>query len=101
MIFLHFFHCNEGNRCVIGLKISGHINNLFADFIFVSVIMKDNYESYTVALGLFQMISRENVYAYFTRFCAGAAVVAVPITMLFLGLQRYYVEGVTGGAVKG
>lgn len=73
----------------------------FADFIFVSVIMKDNYESYTVALGLFQMISRENVYAYFTRFCAGAAVVAVPITLLFLGLQRYYVEGVTGGAVKG
>lgn len=73
----------------------------FADFIFVSVIMKDNYDSYTVALGLFQMISRENVYAYFTRFCAGAAVVAVPITLLFLLLQRYYVEGVTGGAVKG
>lgn len=73
----------------------------FADFIFVSVIMKDNYENYTVALGLFQMISRENVYAYFTRFCAGAAVVAVPITLLFLALQRYYVEGVTGGAVKG
>lgn len=73
----------------------------FADFIFVSVIMKDRYESYTVALGLYQMISRENVYAYFTRFCAGAAVVAVPITLLFLLLQRYYVEGVTGGAVKG
>lgn len=73
----------------------------FADFIFVSVIMKDNYENYTVALGLYQMISRENLYRYFTRFCAGAVVVAVPITLLFLVLQRYYVEGVTGGAVKG
>ncbi len=73
----------------------------FADFIFVSVIMKDNYQNYTVALGLFQMISRENLYRYFTRFCAGAVVVAVPITLLFLVLQRYYVEGVTGGAVKG
>ncbi len=73
----------------------------FADFIFVSVIMKDNYENYTVALGLYQMISRENVYQYFTRFCAGAVLVALPVTVLFFALQRYYVEGVTGGAVKG
>ncbi len=73
----------------------------FADFIFVSVIMKDNYDNYTVALGLYQMLSRENLYQYFTRFCAGAVVVAVPVTLLFLCLQRYYVEGVTGGAVKG
>ena len=27
--------------------------------------------------------------------------VAIPITALFLALQKYYVEGVTGGAVKG
>ncbi len=73
----------------------------FADFIFVSVIMKDNYENYTVALGLYQMLARENVYRYFTRFCAGAVVVALPVALLFLVLQRYYVEGVTGGAVKG
>ncbi len=73
----------------------------FADFIFVSVIMKDNYQNYTVALGLYQMITRENLYQYFTRFCAGAVVVSIPVTLLFMGLQRYYVEGVTGGAVKG
>ena len=40
----------------------------WADFIFVSVIMKDNYENYTIALGLYQMLSRENLYQYFTRF---------------------------------
>ncbi len=71
------------------------------DYIFASVIMKDNYDNYTVALGLFQMISRENIYDYFTRFCAGAVLVAVPIALLFLFMQKYYVEGVTGGAVKG
>lgn len=71
------------------------------DYIFASVIMKDNYDNYTVALGLFQMISRENIYYYFTRFCAGAVLVAVPISLLFLFMQKYYVEGVTGGAVKG
>ena len=71
------------------------------DYIFASVIMKDNYRNYTVALGLFQMISRENIYDYFTRFCAGAVLVAIPISVLFMFMQRYYVSGVTGGAVKG
>lgn len=71
------------------------------DFIFVSVIMKDNYNNYTLALGLYQMLSRENIYRYFTQFCAGAVLVAIPITLLFLKMQKYYVEGVTGGSVKG
>ena len=73
----------------------------WADFIFVSVIMKDNYSQYTLALGLFQMLSRENIFAYFTRFCAGSVLVAIPVGLLFMFLQRYYVSGVTGGAVKG
>lgn len=73
----------------------------WVDFIFVSVIMKDDYQSYTVALGLFKMLEREHIYAYFTRFCAGAVLVAIPITLLFIKIQKFYVEGVTGGAVKG
>ena len=73
----------------------------WVDFIFVSVIMKDNYQNYTIALGLYQMLTRENIARYFTVFCAGAVLIAVPITLLFIKMQRYYVEGVTGGAVKG
>ncbi len=73
----------------------------WVDFIFVSVIMKDNYKAYTVAIGLYRMIDRENIYQYYTRFCAGAILVAVPITLLFIKMQKYYVSGVTGGAVKG
>ncbi len=73
----------------------------WVDFIFVSVIMKDNYANYTIALGLYQMVSRENIYRYFTQFCAGAVLVGIPITLLFMKMQAYYVEGVTGGAVKG
>jgi arabinogalactan oligomer/maltooligosaccharide transport system permease protein len=41
------------------------------------------------------------IQQYFTTFCAAAVIVAVPITGLFMWLQKYYVEGVTGGAVKG
>jgi len=73
----------------------------WVDFIFVSVIMKDNYNNYTIALGLYQMLTRENIYNYFTQFCAGAVLIAIPITILFIIMQRYYVSGVTGGAVKG
>ncbi len=71
------------------------------DFIFVSVIMKDNYNNYTIALGLWQMLTKENIYQYFTQFCAGAVLISIPITLLFIKMQKYYVEGVTAGGVKG
>jgi arabinogalactan oligomer/maltooligosaccharide transport system permease protein len=71
------------------------------DFIFVSVIMRDNYDNYTVALGLWKMLNREFVFTYFTRFAAGSILVAIPISVLFIIMQKFYVEGVTGGSVKG
>jgi arabinogalactan oligomer/maltooligosaccharide transport system permease protein len=71
------------------------------DFIFVSVIMKDNYQNYTVALGLYRMLERENMNTYFTKFCASSVLVAIPITALFISMQKFYIEGVTGGSVKG
>jgi arabinogalactan oligomer/maltooligosaccharide transport system permease protein len=71
------------------------------DFIFVSVIMKDNYENYTIALGLYQMLTRENLDKYFTQFCAGAVLIVIPITILFIRMQNNYVEGISGGSVKG
>lgn len=73
----------------------------WVDFIFVSVIMKDNYDMYTIALGLYQMITRENIQQYFTQFCAGAVIIAIPITLLFIKMQKYYVSGVTAGGAKG
>jgi arabinogalactan oligomer/maltooligosaccharide transport system permease protein len=57
--------------------------------------------SWTVAIGLQQWLTPTNSGLYFTRFCAGAVFVSVPIVILFFFLQRYYVEGITGGAVKG
>lgn len=73
----------------------------WTDYIFVDYFMKDNRETYTVALGLYKMIEKEFVTEYFTTFCAGAVVIAIPITILFVIMQRFYVAGVTGGAVKG
>lgn len=71
------------------------------DFIFASVIMGDNYDNYTVALGLFKMLEREFINDYYTQFAAGCVIVSIPIAALFISMQKYYVEGVSGGAVKG
>jgi arabinogalactan oligomer / maltooligosaccharide transport system permease protein len=38
---------------------------------------------------------------YWKQFCAGAIIVAIPTSLLFIALQKNYVSGVTGGAVKG
>lgn len=66
------------------------------------IIGLQNVDNWTVAIGLYKMLS-DNTYAvtYYTQFAAGGVTVAIPITALFLGLQKYYVSGVTGGAVKG
>ena len=72
----------------------------WCDFIFVNTIINDR-EKYTVALGLYQMLARENIDAYFTRFCAGAVLIAIPITILFIKMQKYYVSGITAGGAKG
>ena len=54
-----------------------------------------------VAVGLYGWLSQDQINKKYTMFCAGGVLVAVPVTILFMCLQRYYVEGVTGGAVKG
>jgi len=73
------------------------------DFIFARVILgADKREIHTVAIGLFDMIYGEHAdINNFTIFAAGSVMVAIPIVALFLSLQKYYVEGVTSGSVKG
>lgn len=75
----------------------------FCDYIFVSYIMSGvpDTSMYTVSLGMYRWLEREQLQQYFTTFCAAAVVVAAPITALFMILQKYYISGVTGGAVKG
>ena len=72
------------------------------DFIFARIILGSrNYEIHTVAVGLYDMANIREGAIGFTTFAAGSLCIAVPIVTLFMCLQRYYVEGVTSGAVKG
>lgn len=73
----------------------------WCDYIFASYVAFGVSDSYNVAVGLYQWVKVNDFQGYFTRFCAGGVLVAVPVTILFMCLQKYYVEGVTGGSVKG
>ena len=73
------------------------------DFIFAKVIIGvGNPQMWTVSVGLYSMMYGAQYDAsMFTTFAAGCVIVAIPIVGLFMALQKYYVEGVTAGAVKG
>lgn len=73
----------------------------WCDYVFASYVAFGNDKSYNVAVGLQRWLVNNDYQGYFTRFCAGGVLVAIPVTLLFMFLQKYYVEGVTGGAVKG
>ena len=71
----------------------------WVDFIFAKVICRANADQYTVAIGLWRMLEKEYIDNWYTCFAAGAVLISIPIAVLFLNLQKYYVNGLTG-AVK-
>ena len=74
----------------------------WGDFVFASYMAHGDKNGMNVAVGLQNLISTPSSLANnYTMFCAGGIIVALPVTILFMFLQKYYVEGVTGGAVKG
>ena len=73
----------------------------WGDFMLASYIIHENSAGMSVAVGMYEWLSKTMVNTNYTMFCAAGVVVAVPVTTVFLCLQKYYVEGVTGGAVKG
>lgn len=70
------------------------------DFIFAKVIAGADPRYYTVAIGLYTMLTKENIMNWYAPFAAGAVCVSIPIAILFIYLQRFYAEGLSG-SVKG
>ena len=73
----------------------------WGDFMLASYLIHENSAGMSVAVGMYEWLSKTMVNTNYTMFCAAGVVVAVLVTTVFLCLQKYYVEGVTGGAVKG
>ena len=72
----------------------------WCDFIFAKLICRTNQQYYTVSIGLYSMLTLDRIDKWFTRFCAGAVLVAIPISILFIVTQRFYQEAMSG-SVKG
>ena len=73
----------------------------WGDFMLASYLIHENSEGMSVAVGMYEWLSKTNMNTNYTMFCAAGVIVAIPVVTVFLLLQKYYVEGVTGGAVKG
>ena len=74
----------------------------WTDFVVAKMILNSGVSTdWTVAIGLYNMLQKALINNYFSRFCAGGVLVAIPISVLFVIMQKFYVEGITSGAAKG
>lgn len=71
----------------------------FMDFILPRIVLRSP-ENFTLALGLYNMVNDEFANT-FTRFAAGSILIAIPIAIVFLFLQRYLISGLMSGSTKG
>jgi arabinogalactan oligomer / maltooligosaccharide transport system permease protein len=71
----------------------------FADFIIASILLRSE-KMYTLPVALYDMVAKQ-FGAEFTTFAAGSVLIAVPIALLFLFFQKYFVSGLTAGGTKG
>ena len=74
----------------------------WTDFVMAKMILNSGVSAdWTVAIGLYNMLQKTLINNYFALFCAGGVLVSVPISILFIIMQKFYVEGITAGADKG
>ncbi len=73
----------------------------WGDYMMASYFAQGHQSLFNVAVSLQQMLAKGAIDVYFPTFCAGGVITSIPIMVLFFVLQKYYVAGVTGGAVKG
>lgn len=88
------------SKPIITYTLLGAFMGPWVDFIFAKVIMGNDIEHYTIAIGLWVMLEKEYVEYFYTQFYAGCVLISIPIAILFLLTQKYYVESM-GGSVKG
>ncbi len=74
----------------------------WSDFVFARLMLNSGIsKDWTVAIGLYNMLDKTLIHQNFAAFCAGGLIISIPISVLFIIMQKYYVEGVTSGSTKG
>ncbi|MDS0295415.1 carbohydrate ABC transporter permease [Halogeometricum luteum] len=83
-----------------GIAVVSIFNFVFswAEFVMAFTVLNDS-KLFTIAMGVY---SFQGQYSTDYRAIAAASVIAmIPLLVMFLALQRYFVSGLTDGAVKG
>jgi len=70
----------------------------WSEYVIAAIILQDP-ELYTLPLGLKSFQS--SLATQWGLYAAGAVIVSIPVTILFISLSRYLVSGLTMGSVKG
>ena len=74
----------------------------WGDFVLAKLMLNSGLsKDWTIAIGLYNMLDKSLINKYFSIFCAGGLLVSIPISILFVLMQKFYIEGVSGGATKG
>lgn len=90
------------SKPIIVYTVINSFLNPWMDFVMARLMINSKDPAdWTVAIGLYNILQKTLINDYFSVFCAGGVVVAIPISILFVIMQKFYVEGITGGAVKG
>ena len=95
------YYVSKGFFDTIPMSLLTAFMGPWGDYVFARYIAFGTSAGKNVAVGLYDWLNKDQISNCYTMFCAGGVLVALPVTILFLFLQKYYVEGVTGGAVKG
>lgn len=69
------------------------------DFILSTTILRTP-DQFTLPIGLYNLVSMK-MGASYTTYAAGAVLISVPVALLFLWLQKFFVSGLTAGGSKG
>lgn len=90
------------SRPIIVYTVISSFLTPWMDFVYAKMILNSGIsDMWTVSIGLYNMLDKALINTYFSQFCAGGVLVSIPISILFVIMQKFYVEGITGGAVKG
>ena len=90
------------SKPIIVYTVISSVLTPWMDFVYSKMILNAGIaENYTVAVGLYRMLDKSLINNYFTQFCCCGVLVSIPISILYIIMQKFYVEGITNGAVKG
>lgn len=103
-----------GKKFTMSVNDAWYIYSFYAGAGLVAILAEDGINTvckmilnsglsadWTVAIGLYNMLQKTLINNYFALFCAGGVLVSIPISILFVIMQKFYVEGITTGADKG